>query len=257
MNVLVVGDSCTDKFIYGSVNRLNPEAPTQIFSPSHETENPGMAANVAEHFKNLGIRCRFLTNWENITKTRYVDEASNYILLRVDEEKLISPISNYIDIEEYDFVVVSDYNKGFLTQSYIEYLIKESCKRNKPIFLDTKKTLGKWSFNAWIKINEKEWLQNKKQDINEEKTIITLGKTGVQYRNQIVPPEIEIVARDVVGAGDTFLVFFSLYYYKTRDVVLSIKKANHFAGIACLAKGVKNSFEESLDTTEKSDTVSA
>ena len=256
MKILIIGDSCIDKFIYGNVNRLNPEAPTQIFCPSYEIENPGMAANVAEHFKHLNIKYDFITNFEHIYKIRYIDEASNYILLRVDKESLIFPLCEQIDLEFYDFILISDYNKGFLTQDYLESLIFNAIKQNKLVFLDTKKELGDWSQHAWIKINEKEFLQNKKNNFNKEKTIITMGKAGVRYKDKIIAPEIEITTRDVVGAGDTFQVFFSLYFYKTRDVILSIKKANHYAGIACSSKGVKSNFiEKEVDSIIKTNKV--
>ena len=41
--ILVIGDSCIDKFIYGKCNRLCPEAPVPVFLPSEFTTNPGMA----------------------------------------------------------------------------------------------------------------------------------------------------------------------------------------------------------------------
>ena len=45
MRILIIGDSCTDKFIYGKVGRLSPEAPVPILNPVETTENPGMAGN--------------------------------------------------------------------------------------------------------------------------------------------------------------------------------------------------------------------
>ena len=44
--VLVVGDSCTDVFIYGIIERVSPEAPVPVFNPIKETSNGGMASNV-------------------------------------------------------------------------------------------------------------------------------------------------------------------------------------------------------------------
>ena len=41
MNVLIVGDSCKDVFIYGDITRLSPEAPVPVFNPRRTIENDG------------------------------------------------------------------------------------------------------------------------------------------------------------------------------------------------------------------------
>ena len=50
MKVLLIGDSCIDKYVYGEVKRLNPEAPVPILEPKREESSKGMAWNV---FDNL------------------------------------------------------------------------------------------------------------------------------------------------------------------------------------------------------------
>ena len=50
-NVLVVGDSCTDIFIYGDINRLSPEAPVPVFNPIKRVKNGGMSKNVVANLK--------------------------------------------------------------------------------------------------------------------------------------------------------------------------------------------------------------
>ena len=63
-----------------------------------------------------------ITNKEQITKTRYVEEKSNQMLLRVDGNDRVSNSfdSSKIDFQYYDAVVVADYDKGFLTYSDIQ-----------------------------------------------------------------------------------------------------------------------------------------
>ncbi len=51
--ILVIGESCTDRFIYGDVNRMSPEAPIPVFIPKYEKTNRGMAGNVVENYKKL------------------------------------------------------------------------------------------------------------------------------------------------------------------------------------------------------------
>ena len=55
MKILVIGDSCTDIFRYGKVERIAPEAPIPIIVPEHETSNPGMAGKVVAKLKALGL----------------------------------------------------------------------------------------------------------------------------------------------------------------------------------------------------------
>ena len=46
MKLLVIGDKCTDVFVYGSVDRICPEAPVPVLKSDKQTDNPGMAGNV-------------------------------------------------------------------------------------------------------------------------------------------------------------------------------------------------------------------
>ena len=124
MKILVIGDSCTDIFIYGSCQRLNPEAPIPIFEPSKTVTNDGMAGNVVRNLKALGVTdVDIITNKEQITKTRYVENKSNQMLLRVDGNDRVANSfdSSKIDFKSYDAVVVADYD--------IEYKINFEMKR--------------------------------------------------------------------------------------------------------------------------------
>ena len=70
MKILVVGDSCTDVFIYGAIERICPEAPVPIFKPTHQTENGGMAKNVVANLEALGCDVDIITNSNDIKKIR-------------------------------------------------------------------------------------------------------------------------------------------------------------------------------------------
>ena len=58
MKVLIIGESCTDKFIYGKIDRLSPEAPVPVINPVEIIYNPGMAANTLENCKVLLHMCK-------------------------------------------------------------------------------------------------------------------------------------------------------------------------------------------------------
>ena len=126
MNILVIGESCIDKFIYGEVNRLSPEAPVPVFTPLETTQNPGMSGNVVANVKALELNYKIihLTQEESIYKTRYVDAKTNHMFIRVDEgeNNLIpfkwTPLMD-IHLGQADVVIVSDYNKKFLNNIHL------------------------------------------------------------------------------------------------------------------------------------------
>ena len=70
MKLLVIGDKCTDVFVYGSVDRVCPEAPVCVLKSDRQTENPGMAANVFANLKRLGGNVDLITNQELIKKIK-------------------------------------------------------------------------------------------------------------------------------------------------------------------------------------------
>lgn len=256
MKILVIGDACTDIFIRGKVNRLCPEAPVPVLNPTKKSLNPGMAGNVAANLKSLAPdwEVDFVHQDTSIVKTRYVDDVSGYILLRVDEddkiiekltlEKLIERIPRSLD--DYDAIVISDYNKGFLTEENLNIItnyVRGNC--NALIFLDTKKILGPWS--RWVnvvKINNREYEEQLKHNTNPElfcgRLIVTLGSGGSQLigESELVVRGNEVEVIDVSGAGDTYLAAFVIGYLQSEEILASMKYANKAAGIAVSKQGV-------------------
>jgi bifunctional ADP-heptose synthase (sugar kinase/adenylyltransferase) len=169
------------------------------------------------------------------------------MLLRVDENdittrvsnKIISKITNntYEDFK-FDGLIISDYCKGFLTESDIQYLIEH----NNNVFLDTKKILGEWMYDVdFVKINEKEYEKTKRHvDERElvEKLIITRGSEGCQYQNKVYSvPQVDGV-KDYSGAGDTFLSGFAHRYMETKNITSAINYAQECATIVVQKHGV-------------------
>jgi bifunctional ADP-heptose synthase (sugar kinase/adenylyltransferase) len=119
-------------------------------------EISGMAANVNLNLKNLGIDTDFVTNNEQIIKTRYIDKRSGQHLIRVDDDVEVGQWSRKLPfpLHEYDVIIVSDYDKGFLTYDAIRYIVEMSTGY---IFIDTKKKdlafFGE-SDRVYIKIND-------------------------------------------------------------------------------------------------------
>ena len=234
MNILVIGDSCIDIFIYGDIMRISPEAPVPVINPTREVQNDGMAMNVVENLKALGASCHLITNTSDIKKKRYVDNKSNQMVLRVDENDYTEPISpdiissvanNQYGDEIFDAIIISDYDKGFLSEQNIGDL----CSANELVFLDTKKRLNGWALSAdYIKINELEYKKNYDfLDLAggyEEILIVTQGKNGCTYKEEQFLVD-EVPVKDVSGAGDTFLAGMVVEYIKCGDMKKSIKFA--------------------------------
>tara|TARA_R110001592_G_scaffold131044_1_gene344619 strand:+ start:106 stop:834 length:729 start_codon:yes stop_codon:yes gene_type:complete len=223
VRVLVIGDSCTDVFIYGNIERICPEAPVPVLNPTRKVENGGMAKNVKSNLEALGLEVDIITNKNDIKKVRYIDEKSNQMVLRVDEHDYCQPVDlNLLDFEDdkYQAIIISDYCKGFLSEENIKHI----CNYDN-VFIDTKKNIDNWILSAdFIKINELEYKRNKKKlssDEFKEKLIVTLGSDGCRYNNQRFKVD-KVSVSDVSGAGDTFMAGLVAEYVKSKNIYKSI-----------------------------------
>ena len=240
MKILVIGDSCTDVFVYGYCKRLCPEGPIPIFEPSRTITNMGMSGNVVANLKSMGAeKVELVTNKEQITKTRYVEEKANHLIIRIDSN---DKVSNSFDIKrvpfnDYDAVIVSDYDKGFLSLADIK-MISDS---HSLTFIDTKKPLAAEMGNyTFIKINEVEWENCKGQEYEtwRDKLIITMSERGAMYDGTTYPVNNDIEVRDLSGAGDTFMAALVISYLKTKSIEISIQYANECATKVVQKRGV-------------------
>ena len=224
LKVLLIGDSCTDEYVYGSCERLNPEAPVPILKFNRKETKKGMAWNVRENIESFGIEVYMITNQETITKTRYIDEKYNQQILRVDNEPDLKPMNYNLPDEHFDALVISDYDKGFLSNEKVFELVEWF---DGPVFIDSKKTkLPKES--CFVKIND---LEFSKLDNPSDNLIITRGSKGAEYRGKLYPGE-KVDIFDAVGAGDTFLSAMVYFYLKYGKIEEAIPYANKAAAIA-------------------------
>ena len=173
--VLVVGDVMIDQFIYGTVDRISPEAPVPVVEVQDETFTLGGAANVLNNIKKLGggtssvcgvigddsygERAKSLfkqigaksdgliADSQRITtkKTRII--AHSQQVVRFDKEvknnitkptynKVISYIKS--NITGYDAVIISDYGKGVITKELAAAVVDICTKNNRIIIVDPK-----------------------------------------------------------------------------------------------------------------------
>ncbi len=167
LRVLVVGDLMIDRYVYGTVDRISPEAPVPVVRYRSQEDRPGGAANVALNVKALGAAAgvagavgadeaagelsRLLVDNgvdaallgrdpERLTtvKTRVISQ--NQQLLRVDREttdalhpdtaaSLVEAIETTLAKGEHQMVILQDYNKGVLTETLIPGVL-DSCRRH-------------------------------------------------------------------------------------------------------------------------------
>jgi len=169
IRTLVVGDVMLDRYWFGSVDRISPEAPVPVLAVKREESRAGGAANVAHNLLALGAQSNLLSvvgndeagreieniigsygatttlktdpSIKTIVKLRMV--AQNQQLLRADfdekpsEEILSQCLDDYRNaLKSADVVVLSDYGKGGLT--HVTDMIKQAKQQSIPVIIDPK-----------------------------------------------------------------------------------------------------------------------
>jgi D-beta-D-heptose 7-phosphate kinase/D-beta-D-heptose 1-phosphate adenosyltransferase len=252
MKFLAIGDSCTDKFIYGKCETICSEAPIPVFKIVKEKTNGGMAKNVQANVKALGVDCDVITHPNEIFKTRYVDIKSNQMLLRVDDDDEIEEKFHYKGIEynKYDAVLISNYGKGFIKCSDV----RDICQYHDNVFCCSNNVEWKCDLPLnlkFLKINEKELELNShlKHHLTPDPTntssytrpdqiIVTCGRKGALYMGKMYPPPQKVVAHDVSGAGDTFLAALAVSMTRVGNAEVAINYANECASEVVQKRGV-------------------
>lgn len=206
LKILVVGDLILDRYFWGKVERISPEAPVPVFDLKEITYSLGGSANVAANLRGLkvnvelmgvvgedekgeklrelaqklGIGTRgIISDPERPTtlKTRIIAQSQH--LLRIDKEerkplspKLINLFQRLYEefLEEVDGIILSDYAKGlFLQESFCSWLIQEAKRRGKFVFIDPKSAdWRKYEGATTITPNQKEF----REVINREGLLV-------------------------------------------------------------------------------------
>jgi D-beta-D-heptose 7-phosphate kinase/D-beta-D-heptose 1-phosphate adenosyltransferase len=242
MKILLVGDNGIDQYQFGTVTRISPEAPVPVLNYTHTVTKPGMAANVQDNLLKLGCEVDFVHGIKTCIKTRVIDSKTGQHLVRIDQDIPSKAVKiDYTDIDKYNAIIVSDYNKGSVEYETIEKLRKNY---SGPIFVDTKKPDLARCEGCYVKINQVEYEASK---THPTELIVTLGRDGVKYKDhKFSTPQVE--AFDVCGAGDTFLSALAYNYVLSQDIVSAIKFATRAASITIQHIGV---YSPTLEEIEK------
>jgi D-beta-D-heptose 7-phosphate kinase/D-beta-D-heptose 1-phosphate adenosyltransferase len=234
-NVLLVGDACEDIYHYGVCERMSPEAPVPVFKETSQEVKQGMSSNVKLNLESLGINVVHFHNSEKIRKHRFIEGNYNQQLFRHDEGEniTIKPLKPVGSIGPFDAVVVSDYDKGFITpDSFIT--LQERLNPSIPIFVDSKKKDLRVFKNCIIKINESEAKRGTLDPTQE--VVVTLGGLGARWTSQIFKTE-KVDVYDVCGAGDVFLAGLVYGYLKYGNMPEAITLANKCASLSVTKMG--------------------
>jgi D-beta-D-heptose 7-phosphate kinase/D-beta-D-heptose 1-phosphate adenosyltransferase len=232
MKILLIGDNGIDQYQFGIVTRISPEAPVPVLNYSHTINKPGMAANVKDNLEKLDVEVEFVHGVKTCIKTRVIDSKTGQHLVRIDQDIPSKPVKiDYTNIDKYNAIIVSDYNKGSIEYETIEHLRKNY---SGPIFVDTKKTdLARFE-GCYVKINQVEYEAAKTLPTD---LIVTLGKDGVRYKEyKFSTPQVE--AFDVCGAGDTFLSALAYNFVLSGDILEAIQFAIRAASVTIQHIGV-------------------
>ena len=218
--ILIVGDIMLDKYIWGEVLRISPEAPVQVVNVLKETYEPGGASNVAnnvaaldgnafmvgiagndeaknillEELKRKGINTNgiFTDNDKPTTqKVRIVGRSQQ--LLRVDYEKkehvhknIESAMITFLEktIKDIDVVVISDYAKGVITPEISQRLIQISRENNKIVIVDPKpKHRDLYANVTLITPNNAEASEMTNIEDESDDALIEIGNKLLKYLN--------------------------------------------------------------------------
>ena len=172
--ILVIGDLMVDHYLWGSCERISPEAPVQVIDVDYESTLLGGAGNVINNLYTLGASvdiisvigtCEASIELKNLLasinvdtkylitqKNRLTSKKSRVIsaqqqVVRFDRENTseISSKSQTVIIKtfekivkSYDVILISDYGKGLLTKNLTQSLIKIANKNNKKLLVDPK-----------------------------------------------------------------------------------------------------------------------
>ncbi|MDR1951910.1 MAG: D-glycero-beta-D-manno-heptose-7-phosphate kinase [Elusimicrobiota bacterium] len=219
--ILVIGDSMVDKFIWGTVKRISPEAPVPIVEVTGESETLGGAGNVASNIAALGaevylisatgddsnselmtellkkqnISSKYLVkdvNKPTIIKTRII--AAHQQIVRVDKEIKGAPASIAKDqilknieevIPKVNGVIISDYGKGVVEDSVLKRAVELSRQCEIPISVDPKlDNFKKYYGVTTITPNTKEAIEGMRaSDIETDDDIAKLGSEILKLIN--------------------------------------------------------------------------
>jgi rfaE bifunctional protein kinase chain/domain len=282
--LLVVGDVMLDRYWFGDVSRISPEAPVPVVQVRREENRPGGAANVARNIASLKGKAHLLSvagddeaastleallEQEHVTASLRRDpELKTTVKLRVighRQQLLQSKLGEFEErIEGVDAVVLSDYGKGGLT--HVARMIEICNEHSKPVLVDPKGSdYSKYQNATVITPNRAEFrevagqwkseddltarAQKLREELNLKALIVTRSEEGMSlYTKEGVrhePTQAREVF-DVSGAGDTVIGTLALMIASGASLADAMHIANRAGGIVVGKLGTATVSREEL-----------
>jgi len=206
-NILVIGDLMIDHYLWGSTNRISPEAPVQVVDVQKETTVLGGAGNVVNNLVSLGADVMVISvvgedevskeltqmledinvrhylicdeNRKTTKKSRIIASAQQIIRYDQESKEDISPESEALItmgllkiIDQFDVILVSDYGKGVITDSLMSKIIFCASGTNTKVLVDPKgDDYSKYIGSYLLTPNKKEAQEATGIDINDEASL--------------------------------------------------------------------------------------
>ena len=305
IKIAVIGDLMLDEYIMGKVERISPEAPVPVVKVTEEKFVVGGAANVINNLAALGanvycgglvgndknaeklinafsknVDCSLILKVDNrptIVKKRVIaghqqllrlDWEEEFSVNEVEEEKIISNLEK--QIKKLDAVILSDYNKGLLTKTLSQKIIKLCKENNVIVTVDPKpKNIENFKGASSITPNKKEAYsavnamstedidvvgKKLKEEFNLDTVLITRSEEGMTLYDKDIHniPTYAKEVYDVTGAGDTVISVFTLARAAGATWEEAAKIANAAGGIVVGKIGTSIVDKEELISTYNS-----
>lgn len=304
VGVAVLGDVILDEYIYGRVSRISPEAPVPVLEVQSRTECLGGAGNVARNIASLcgnptlysvigpdssGERFSGLSVEAGIDPTGLlVDEkrrttlkqrvvAQTQQIVRIDTEDTAaigsgaaSALSDRVETaaQTHKVLVISDYDKGVLTESLLDRAIRAFRAAGKPIVVDPN-VVHFFRYGAATVVtpnhlqlervsgrrirSEEELIdcgRGIRKQLGSAALLVTRGEAGMCLMDDAGILKIPTVARevyDVTGAGDTVVAVLALALGAGHSLADASRIANAAAGIVVGKRGTAVVSPEELE----------
>ena len=287
--ILVIGDVMLDEYNIGTVSRISPEAPVPVFLEKSKRYSLGGAANVAANLAVNGMEVSVLsvigeddsgkkleklfeeskietellvkTSRPTPTKCRLL-AGNNQQVIRIDSEdsrEIDKELEKKMEgllrkaLEQFEIVVLSDYEKGVLSFGFTRKIIEICKKREIKTLVDVKGIrAGKYEGSFLIKPNKKELSQLTSMNVltveevyraseelqkvcKSEYILTTCGADGMVLSDtRGMKKKFEATTKevfDVTGAGDTVIAYLSMCIANGFEVGEAVSISNIAAGI--------------------------
>lgn len=285
LKIAVIGDFIVDRYVYGDVSRISPEAPVPVLLKEHSTTCPGGAGNVARNIMNLGAHVSFFTRGDSkasrlsddvfihpgVTPIKTRIMCGNHHLMRIDEEPTEQTDIQYDDLtwrEDFekalpnlDAVVFSDYHKGAISHDIARIIIDACRDKNIPVIVDAKRDFDKYKQATIVKCNKKEFnnLHDRYKILpvefcgiyENDYLVVTQGQRGISWYTIDTDAAfgvdgISVNIVDVCGAGDTVTAMIAIGKAAGMTIGPICDLANLAAAEVCTHPGVYPVMKEDL-----------